>query len=97
MVQSTESRKGVNLASRRRTYRCWPTCSRILRESEVRPIFMIVANVLGHQPFEVPLIQNDHVFQQVSSTTPHPALSDTVLSEMKVLRIAMSHWGSLNA
>ena len=55
-----------------------PTCWRILRKSEVGPIFMVVANVLGHQPFEVPLIQNDHVVQQVSSTTPHPALSDTV-------------------
>lgn len=79
MVQTAESRQGVNLASHRSAYRGWPTCWRILRESEVRPILMVVANVLGHQPLEVLLIQDDHVVQQVSSTTPHPALRDTVL------------------
>jgi len=79
MVQSAESREGVDLASHRRTYRRWTTCWRILRKSEVRPIFMVVANILGHQPFEVPLVQDDHVVQQVSSATPDPALRDTVL------------------
>ena len=69
----------MNFTSHRRTYRGWPTCGRILRESEVRSIFMVVANILRHQPFEVLLIQDDHVVQQVSSATPHPALSDTVL------------------
>src|ERR1035438_9274547 len=79
MVQSAESGEGANLASHRRTYRGWPTCGRILRESEVRSIVMVVANILRHQPFEVLLIQDDHVVQQVSSATPHPTLSDTVL------------------
>ena len=79
MMQSAKSREGVNLAFHRRTYRCWPTCWGILRECEVRPIFMVVANILGHQPLEVPLLQDDHVVQQISSTTPDPALRDTVL------------------
>ncbi len=60
--------------------RDWPTGWRILRESEVRPIFMVIANIFGHQPLEVLLIQHDHVVQQVSSATPHPALCDAVLS-----------------
>ena len=79
MMQSPESRVRVNLASHRMTYRCSPTCGRIFRESEVRPIFMVVANILGHQPLEVLLIQDDHVVQQVASTTSNPALSNTVL------------------
>jgi hypothetical protein len=79
MVQSAESRKGVNLASHQRTHRCWPTRRRVLRESEVRPIFMVIAHILSHQPLEVLLIQDDHVVQQVSSATPDPALRDTVL------------------
>jgi hypothetical protein len=79
MVQSAESTEGENFAPRSRTHRCWPTCWRILGESEVRPIFMIIANVLGHQPLQVLLIQDDHVVQQVSAATPHPALRDTVL------------------
>jgi len=40
---------------------------------------MVVANILEHQPLEVLLVQDDHVIQQVSSATPDPALSDTVL------------------
>src|ERR1039458_2425718 len=79
MMLSAESRKGVNLASHQRTHRCWPTRRRVLRESEVRPIFMVIANILSHQPLEVLLIQDDHVVQQVSSATPDPALRHTVL------------------
>ena len=33
----------------------------------------------GHQPFEMLLIQDDHVIQQVASTTSHPAFRNTVL------------------
>jgi len=38
----------VNLAFDRRTYRQWPTCGRILCEPEVRPIFVVVVNILGN-------------------------------------------------
>ena len=79
MMLSAESRKGVNLASHQRTHRCWPTRRRVLRESEVGPIFMVVAHILGQQPLEVLLIQDDHVVQQVSSATPDPALRHAVL------------------
>jgi hypothetical protein len=79
MVQSTESREGVDRAISPISDRYWPTGWRILRESEVRPIFMVIANIFGHQPLEVLLIQHDHVVQQVSSATPDPALCDAVL------------------
>ena len=59
--------------------RCEPTIWRVLREFEVCPIFMVVANVFGHQPLEVLLVQDDNVVQQASSATPHPALRDPVL------------------
>src|SRR6267142_834118 len=66
VVQSAESIEGVNLACHCRTYRCWPTCWRVLRECEVRPIFVVVANIFRHQPLEVLLLQYNHVVQQVS-------------------------------
>jgi hypothetical protein len=52
MVQSTESREGVDRAISPISDRYWPTGWRILRESEVRPIFMVIANIFGHQPLE---------------------------------------------
>jgi hypothetical protein len=79
MVQSTESREGVDCALSPTSDRYWSTGWRILRQSEVGSIFMVVAHILGHQPLEVLRMQYDHVVEQVSSATPDPALRDTVL------------------
>src|SRR5271167_2071752 len=79
MVQPAESRKGLNLAFTLRVNFCRPTCWRVLRESKMSPVLMVVEQVGKHQPFEMPLIQNDHVIQQVASATSHPAFSNTVL------------------
>jgi hypothetical protein len=40
---------------------------------------MVVAHILGQQPLEVLLIQDDHVVEQVSSASSDPALRDAVL------------------
>jgi len=58
MVQSTESREGVDCALSPASDRYWSTGWRILRQSEVGPIFMVVAHILGQQPLEVLLIQD---------------------------------------
>jgi len=46
MVQATESRKGLNLPFTRRANFCRPTCWRVLRESEMRPVPVIMSNPL---------------------------------------------------
>src|SRR6516164_7132147 len=79
MVQPAESGKGLNLALACRANFCSTTCWRVLRESKMRPVLMVVKHVGRHQSFEMPLIQDDHVVQQVASATSHPALSNTVL------------------
>jgi hypothetical protein len=45
----------------------------------MRSVFVVVEKVGRHQPFEMPLIQNNHVVQQIASATSHPALRNTVL------------------
>jgi len=45
----------------------------------MRPVLMIVEQVGRHQPFEMPLVQDDHVVQQVALATSHPALRNTAL------------------
>ncbi|MFZ0771761.1 MAG: hypothetical protein WCA49_09980 [Candidatus Sulfotelmatobacter sp.] len=45
----------------------------------MRAVFVVVAHILGHQPLQMPLIQDDYAVQQVASATPHPALSNPVL------------------
>src|SRR6266481_5477345 len=79
MVQPAESRQGLNPAFTRRADFRRPTCWRVLRESKMSPVLVIVVQVRRHQPFEMALIQDNHVVQQVASATSHPALSNTVL------------------
>src|SRR6267378_4345227 len=79
MVQPAESRQGLNLASTRTADFRRPTCWCVLRESKMSPVLVIVVQVRRHQPFEMALIQDNHVVQQVASATSHPALSNTVL------------------
>ena len=50
-----------------------------LRESKMRPVLVIIEQVGRHKSFEMPLIEDDHVVQQVASATSYPALSNTVL------------------
>ena len=79
MVQPAESRKGLNLAFRFRENFCSTTCGRVLREPKMSAVMVIVEEVRGHQPIEMPLIQDDHVIQLVASAASHPTLSNTVL------------------
>ena len=67
MVQPAESRKGLNLAVAHRATFCSTTCWRVLRRSKMRPVLMVIVQVGRHQPFEMPLIDDDHVVQQVAS------------------------------
>lgn len=67
MVQSAESWKGLNLASDGRTDRNRPTRWCVLREPQMRAVFVVVAHILGHQALQMPLIQDDYAVQQVSS------------------------------
>jgi hypothetical protein len=79
MVQPAESREGLNLAFSLRANRSRPTCGRVLREAEMCPVLMVVEQIRRHQPFEMSLVHDDHVVQQVASATSHPTLGDTVL------------------
>src|SRR5258708_11814367 len=79
MVQPAESREGLNLAFISRANFCSATCWRVLRESKMGPVLMVIEQVRRHQTFEMPLVQDDHVVKQVSSATSHPTLSNTVL------------------
>jgi hypothetical protein len=69
MVQPAESRQELNLAFTRRADFRTPTCWRVLRESKMSLVLVIVEQVGRHQPFEMALIQDDHVVNQVASAT----------------------------
>src|ERR1700745_1982739 len=88
MVQPAESRKRVNLAFSLKANCCRPTCWRVLRESKMRPVLVIVEQIRRHQPFEMPLIQDDHVVQQVASgTSPQRSATPFCQGQRKAVRV----------
>ena len=52
---------------------------RSLPKPQVRPVFLVVADVIGQKPLQVLFIERDHVVQQIAPTTLDPALGYTVL------------------
>ncbi len=79
MVQSAEASRGTNRTADWRRNRFWAPYRRVFPEPQMRPVLVLVVDVLSHQPFQMALIEDDHVIQQVTSATPDPALRDTVL------------------
>src|SRR5258708_2365416 len=45
----------------------------------MRPVLVVVADVLVHQSLQVPFVQNDDVIQKISSAISQPAFGDAVL------------------
>ena len=59
---------------------CCTTSWRVLRQSKMCPVLMVVKQVRRHQPFEMALIEDDRMVRRnQASATPHPALSNAVL------------------
>ena len=52
---------------------------RFLPESQMRPIFVVVGNVLAEQAFQMAFVDGNEVIQEVTATAAHPALRDTIL------------------
>ena len=67
MVQTAESRHGYDPASCIGNPHFFTTCRRSLPQREMRPVLVVVADVLVHQPLQMPYVQNDDVIQQISS------------------------------
>ena len=45
----------------------------------MRPVVVVVADVLGHEPLEMPFVEYDDVIEQVPAATPDEAFRNTVL------------------
>jgi hypothetical protein len=79
VVQSTESRQRDDLAQAGDCRRGSSTTRRVLSQSEMSSVFVVIADVFFQQPSQVSLVQNDHVVEQVSTHTSNLTLGDAVL------------------
>src|ERR1035437_1526386 len=51
----------------------------LLLQAEMRPVVMIVADVLGHQPFEMPFVEHNHVVEHVPAAATDEAFCHAIL------------------
>ena len=79
MVQSAESWHEDDLVCVRRGQRCSSASGHVLPQSKMSPVFVTVVDVVFQQSSQVPLVQNDHVVEQIPTHTSDPTLGDAVL------------------
>jgi len=90
MMQSAESWRGNDSIASIGVLHCNTTSRRSLQERKMCPIFVVVTDVVFHEPFQMPHIEDDHVVEQVPAAIANPTLCDTVLprtSEAGSLRL----------
>src|ERR1700690_3603480 len=79
MMQATESGHRYNAATCTRALLCFATRRRFLHQPEMRPVVVIVTDILVHQTLQMAFIHNNHMVEQITSAVADPALCDTVL------------------
>ena len=76
MVQTAQSRMADHRTGRRGT----DSAARgFLAETKMRAILVMVGDVLGKEPLQMPLVQSNDMVEQLAATAPHSALGDSIL------------------
>ena len=58
---------------------CGTTRRRFLCQREMRPVLVIIADVLVHQTFQMPLVQGNHMVEQITAAVADPTFGKTIL------------------
>src|SRR5664279_6391427 len=68
--------------------RAFPTSRRLLLQTEVGSVVVIIGNVLGEESLQMALIQRDHVVEQLAAAASDPTLGDTIGEGRQLQRMA---------
>ena len=79
MMQTAEPWHCYDPASAARLVRGFTTGRRSLCQSEMRSVVVVVMNVLAHQTFQMALIENNHMIEQIPATVADPTLRNVIL------------------
>jgi hypothetical protein len=79
MVETVEPRHRNHPAAWARNSDDLASCRSLLLQREVCPVIVIVKQVVSHQPLEMPLVEHDHMIEQVSPAIAHEAFCNSVL------------------
>ena len=79
MVQATEPWCGYDSTACAGIALCFTTRRRFLAQRKMRSILVIIPDVIVHQAFQMPFVENDHMIVQIAAAVADPALSDAIL------------------
>ena len=67
MMQAAESGHDNDFAPGLRITHRYTTGRRFLGQREMRPVLVIVTDILIHQALQIPFVENDHMVKQIAS------------------------------
>ena len=79
MMNTAKPWHGYNTATFVGAFLGLTVSGRFLRQREVRPVVLIVADVVIHQAFQMAFVQNNHMVKQIASTVANPTFCNAVL------------------
>ncbi len=79
MMQAAESWRRDDFGSDRSAFCPFSACRSLLFQPEMRSVIEIIADVLGHEAFQMTLIQDDHMVEQIATAVANEAFRNTVL------------------
>jgi len=79
MMQSAESWHRDNVALGSGFVYGITTGRRSLSQCKMSSVVMVITDVLVHQAFQMPLVQDDHMVEQIAAAVSNPALGNAVL------------------
>jgi len=79
MMQTAKPRHRNNPAGCFGPIRCFTAGRRSFLQRKMSSVLVVITDILVHDPFQVAIIEHDHMVEQISATIPDPALCDTIL------------------
>ena len=90
MMQAAKPWHGYYSATRFRVTHCFAAIRYFLRQRKMRPVVVIITDVLAHKAFQMSFAENDRVVEDIPAAVADPALGHAVLprtSETGPLRL----------
>jgi len=81
MMQTAEPGHGYDLATGTGILCCRTTGGRSLRQREMHPVIVIVADVIVHRALQMPFIENDHMVEQIAAAVAGPSFGNAVFPQ----------------
>src|SRR6516164_1108645 len=67
MMQPANTRQGDDTASCAGTLLDQPLARRLFRQTKMRPVLVIIADVVNHEAFQMAFVEHDHMIKQFAT------------------------------